>query len=258
MKKALAIILSVSLVLLVVGALVYTKVIPLPNSSQSADEELFTTMIKDDGTCTPIEPVYPANSSVRFNQVSTKNDHDRKLMWDFLYSRTCSIYATAGLIGTINSESSFSSYEIAYYYEEELNMHDDEYTKAVDNGTYRISGYDNAKESFMHDSKGYGITKWTYYKRKGRLYDYAKAAGASVGDIGVQLNFLWYELNTGEFKSTVLEPLLASTTVRDAATIVVMEFAKPGSRDQQTTKDKRVNGGYYYCQIFSPVTCALE
>ena len=64
-------------------------------------------------------------------------------------------------------------------------MSDAEYTAAVDNGSYT---------NFVHDKAGYGLAQWTYYSRKQALFDYAKAAAASIGDLNMQLAFLWQEL----------------------------------------------------------------
>jgi murein DD-endopeptidase MepM/ murein hydrolase activator NlpD len=45
--------------------------------------------------------------------------------------------------------------------------------------------------------KGYGIAQWTDPNRQQNLADFAAKAGALVGDLGVQLNFLYFESTEG-------------------------------------------------------------
>ena len=47
-------------------------------------------------------------------------------------------------------------------------MTDEQYTAAVDNGTYT---------NFVNDKYGYGIFQWTYWSRKQNLLNYAKSKG---------------------------------------------------------------------------------
>ena len=72
-------------------------------------------------------------------------------------------------------------------------MTDDEYTVDVDAGRYG---------NFVHDSAGYGLAQWTFWSRKQGLYDYAKSTGRSIGDLTMQLEFLFQELSSG-YKSVL-------------------------------------------------------
>ena len=60
-------------------------------------------------------------------------------------------------------------------------MGDEEYTKAVDAGSYG---------NFVNDSAGYGLAQWTFYTRKQALFAYAKDAEESIGNLAMQLAFL--------------------------------------------------------------------
>lgn len=53
-------------------------------------------------------------------------------------------------------------------------MTDEQYTKAVDNGTYT---------NFIHDSAGYGLAQWTYLSLKEDLYNLCKERNKSISDI---------------------------------------------------------------------------
>jgi hypothetical protein len=61
-------------------------------------------------------------------------------------------------------------------------MTDEQYTKAVDNGTYT---------NFIHDSAGYGLVQWTYWSLKEGLYNLCKERGKSISDINCQLDCLY-------------------------------------------------------------------
>ena len=56
----------------------------------------------------------------------------------------------------------------------------------MDNGTYT---------NFVQDKAGFGLAQWTFWTRKQALLDFAKASGKSIGDLIMQLDFLWKELS---------------------------------------------------------------
>ena len=56
----------------------------------------------------------------------------------------------------------------------------------MDNGSY---------DNFIKDSAGYGLAQWTYWSRKQALLEFAKAEGKSIGDLSLQLDFIWKELS---------------------------------------------------------------
>ena len=104
-------------------------------------------------------------------------------------------------------------------------MGDEEYTKAVDAGSYG---------NFVNDSAGYGLAQWTFYTRKQALFDYAKAAGVSIGNLAMQLAFLWEELQG--YKS-VMDTLKNATSVRAASDAVLTGYEKPADPVSYTHLD---------------------
>lgn len=73
---------------------------------------------------------------------------------------------------------------------------------------------------------GFGLAQWTFTGRQQPLVDLAKSQGKPVTDLGLQLDFLWQELNSG-FKTSVLDPLKASTTLEEATYLVLEKFEVP-------------------------------
>lgn len=64
---------------------------------------------------------------------------------------------------------------------------DDVYTREVDNGI-------RTKHSFMYDGVGYGYAQWTFPNRKGKMYDFHRSRGKSIGDSETQISFLLWEM----------------------------------------------------------------
>lgn len=86
------------------------------------------------------------------------------------------IYAESGLIPT-NLQNSF---------EKKLGYTDADYTSAVDRGSYN---------NFVRDSAGYGLCQWTYWSRKQALLEFCKSKMTSIGDLEMQLEFMYKELS---------------------------------------------------------------
>lgn len=75
---------------------------------------------------------------------------------------------------------------------------------------------------------GYGIAQWTSPGRQDGLKDMAAKQNKSVGDLGVQLDWLWKELNTTE--KAALEDLRKQKTVESATLSFQNKFERPKSQ----------------------------
>lgn len=135
-------------------------------------------------------------------------------IWKFLIQRGLTEIAAAGVIGNLYAESGLIPNNLQNNYESSLHMNDWQYTTAVDNGTY---------DNFIYDAAGYGLAQWTFWSRKDGLLKRARSLGCSVGDLSVQLDFLWSELQ--EFG--LVSKLNACSSVRDASNLMLFEFEKP-------------------------------
>ena len=161
-------------------------------------------------------------------------DTNEEKIYIFLYERLKNHYAVAGLMCNIYAESGLNPKNLQNNGNSILGMTDDDYTKSVDNGKYT---------NFIRDSYGYGICQWTYWNRKQNLLNYAKTCGSSIGDLGMQLSFLVYELQNA-YRS-VWNKLLSSTSVRQASDVVLTEFEKPADQSE-SVKIKRASYGQVY------------
>ena len=59
------------------------------------------------------------------------------------------------------------------------------------------------------------------------LYDYAKSTNRSIGNLEMQLEFLWIELQN------YIKQLAAATNVREASDIIMLKFEKPSDQSEQ-------------------------
>ena len=94
-------------------------------------------------------------------------------------------FAIAGIMGNIYAESGFKPTNLQNTYEKKMGYTDASYTAAVDDGSYT---------NFVKDSAGYGLVQWTYWSRKQALLEYARSVGKSIGDLSMQLDFMWKEM----------------------------------------------------------------
>ena len=159
-------------------------------------------------------------------------------MWDyFLHKLEGNEYGVAGLMGNLEAESNLRSNNLQNSFEksDKLNMDDNEYTAAVDNGIYA---------NFIHDGAGYGLAQWTHWSRKEWLYNYSQESKKSIGDYEMQMEFLWKELSR-DFKK-VVNTLKTATSVREASDSVLLNFERPANQTEENQIARAKRGQKYY------------
>ena len=156
-----------------------------------------------------------------------------KTIWDFLHGKIGNAYGAAGMMGNLYAESALRPNNLQNTYEKKFGMTDAEYTAAVDDGSYT---------NFVKDSAGYGLAQWTYWSRKQALLEFAQAAGKSIGDLQMQLDFLWKEL---QGYTSVLNTLKNATTVKTASDAVLTGYERPADQGD-AVKEKRAGYGQTY------------
>ena len=156
-------------------------------------------------------------------------------IWRYFKEKGLSDFGVAGLMGNLFAESALNPRNLQNSYESPLGMNDNAYVAAVDNGTYT---------NFVRDKAGFGLAQWTYWSRKQALLDFVKARGASIGDLDVQLDFLWKELSEGY--RGVLDALQNATSVLDASNAVLLNFERPANQSVGVQKKRAEYGQRYY------------
>lgn len=93
------------------------------------------------------------------------------------------IAGACATLGQIQHEGAFRPNNA----EDSKGVADDAYTRQVDNGAI-------TRHQFMYDGIGYGYAQWTFPDRKGKMYDFHRARGKSIGDSETQIQFLIWEM----------------------------------------------------------------
>ncbi|MCM1104504.1 MAG: phage tail tip lysozyme [Clostridium sp.] len=155
-------------------------------------------------------------------------------IWDKLRSFGLNDFAVAGIMGNLSAESGLKADNLQNSGNRKLELTDAQYTAAVDNGTY---------PDFVSDGIGYGLAQWTYWSRKKALLGYATAAGTSIGDPGMQLDFFWKEL---QGYRSVMSALKAAASVREASDAMLLGYEKPKDQGENVRKKRALYGQAYY------------
>lgn len=169
---------------------------------------------------------------------TSSNDMTDEEMWQELYRFTGSKYAAAAIMGNFWAETHITSNNAETKINRNTGMSDEEYTEAVDNGSYT---------SFVQDKGGYGLASWTYYTRKQALYDLAKETGCSIGSTKLQVYFLEQELS-GHY-SHVLENMQNADSLYDA-TVAFMNGYEGCSNQSGENRDVRTGFAENYLNLY--------
>jgi len=159
-------------------------------------------------------------------------------MFNFLRQQGFTEAGSAAVVGNGYAESGCSPINLQNNGNRELDMTDEQYTAAVDNGTYT---------NFVNDKYGYGIFQWTYWSRKQNLLNYAKSKGVSIGDLEIHMNFLMQELNAGY--KPLLNILRTSNSVSECSNAFMLQFERPANQSVEN-QNKRVSYGREFYNKF--------
>ena len=166
--------------------------------------------------------VAKVNSLLKVDTEETpeKDDNADAFIWNFFKEKGLNDYAVAGIYGNLEKESGLRSNNLQNGYEQSLNHTDASYTRAVDDGSYT---------NFVNDKAGYGLAQWTFHTRKQALLDYAKSVGKSIGDLGMQLDFMWKEM---QGYKKLMKILRNATSVDEASNAVLLQYEKPADQSE--------------------------
>ena len=178
-----------------------------------------------------LEKTYAEGKTQTPTDTTTDN---AKAIWDRLFTAIQNPYGVAGVMGNFYAESALKSTNLQNTYEKSLGMTDEEYTKAVDNGSYT---------NFVNDKAGYGLFQATFWSIKESLLNYAKSKGASIGDRGMQVDWFLQAMKN-DYKS-IWTVLTTTKTVREASDAVLLKFERPADQSE-AVQVKRAGFGQTY------------
>ena len=146
---------------------------------------------------------------------------DAKVIWDRLYAAIQNPYGVAGVMGNMQAESSLRSNNLQNTYEKSLGLSDEQYTAAVDSGSYT---------NFVNDKAGFGLVQWTFWSLKEGLLNYANSQGASIADWKMQVDYFLKEMK--EEYTSIWKVLTTAKTVREASDAVLLKFERPADQSE--------------------------
>lgn len=168
---------------------------------------------------------------------------NENIIWNYLYGKLTNPYGTAALMGNLFAESSLNP--INSTGAKKLGLTNKQYTEITDA---------HKNDNFVTDGVAYGLVQWCYKTRKKGLLQLAIDRGTSVGDIYLQLDYLWMELQR---YSTVLKALFEATNIKEASDIVMLKYEKPANTSEEAKK-KRAKYGQKYYDMFMNLKVGLD
>lgn len=177
--------------------------------------------------------------------MALKGSTNEEKIWNYLMSKFNNPYGVAGLMGNLYAESGFRPENLQNSYEKSLKLTDIEYTTKVDNGIYT---------NFVKDKAGYGLAQWTYWSRKQNLLNFAKSKKKSIGDLEMQLDFLYQELQG--YKS-VFSTIQNAKTILEASNAVLLQFERPADQSINV-QNRRAEFGKNTYNKFTDKTTSKE
>ena len=176
-------------------------------------------------------------------------EDNAKAIWDRLYVAIQNPYGVAGVMGNFMAESGLRANNLQNSYEKSLGMTDEQYTAAVDNGTYT---------NFIQDRAGYGLYQATFWSIKESLLNFAKASGKSIGDRDMQVNHFLKMMR--EEYTAIWKVLTTAKSVREASDAVLLKFERPADQSE-AVQVKRAGYGEEFLAKYgkaAPVTPAED
>lgn len=169
-----------------------------------------------------------------------------RTIWNYFRCKGFSPAGVAGLMGNLYAESGLNPNNLQNTYEKRLGFTDAEYTAAVDSGSY---------SNFVRDSAGYGLAQWTYWSRKEAMLNYARKTDASIGDLMMQLDFMFQELKG---YAAVFQVLRTAKTVKEASDIVLTRYERPANQSNAVKVKRATYGQAYYDAYATTITQEKE
>lgn len=142
-------------------------------------------------------------------------------------------------MGNLQAESGYNPINLENTANTKLGMTDREFTLAVDCGKYA---------NFVKDGFGYGLAQWTYWNRKQNLLDMANKQNKSIGDLDLQLEYLWWEIH--DYYTPIYNLMKNCTDITALSNYILEEWERPGVINDKV-RQERAFMGKVICERFN-------
>ena len=170
------------------------------------------------------------------NEVYVGDLLTEKRIWERLLAFLPNPYAVAGIMGNMMAESGLRSNNLQGSKEKTLDMTDEQYTAAVDDGSYT---------NFVHDGAGYGLFQATYWSIKEGLLSFAREKGVSISDCDMQVDFFLSLMQSKEYRK-LWGVLTTATSAREASDAVLTMFERPKDQGEAAKEKRAAYGEQFY------------
>lgn len=168
-------------------------------------------------------PFYDKNSTIAVSGCNVGQtplvgaDNEAKV-WNYLINKGFTPIQAAGSLGNLKHEGGFNPKRVEDGHMEGnrwLNKPPLQFPRELD----YVPPHDLAPISKLYAGQpGYGIVQWTSPGRKSGLKAFAATKNLPEHDLGMQLDYMWSELE-GPYKKRALDPLLATSDLAEAVRI---------------------------------------
>ena len=172
--------------------------------------------------------------------------NNAEVIWNYLISKGLTQTGAAGLMGNLRAESGLNPMNLQNSYNRKLNITDEDYTMLIDNGNY---------PDFIMDKAGYGLAQWTFWSRKKALLEYAQRTHKSIGDLEMQLDFLWSELSEG-YKGVLAVLKDYTKGIRECSDAVLLNFERPADQSETVRRQRALYAQEFYNQFAGSINTA--
>lgn len=195
----------------------------------AAGKEPFASTVADGAVAGGSVPTSSPNPNCACKAGASSNlvgSDNAEKTWNFLVGKGLTPEQAAGFMGNLQAEGHFEPKLVEYGWKN---------SRGETSAAGQPSSLDDAIPPNQNEKgqPGYGIVQWTSPGRKQGLADKAAAMGLPPSDLGVQLEYLWDELQ-GPYKASVYDPILTMTTVAEVSKLVLYKFENPGNKETQT------------------------
>lgn len=164
-------------------------------------------------------------------------------IYNYLVKAGLSPAGASGVLGNMQKESGFEPTNLQNSYEKSLGFTDSTYTSAVDSESYN---------NFGNDSAGYGLVQFTHSSLKKPLLELSKKSGKSVGDLGLQLDYLKQMLQ--QSYSGVWNSLKTAGDPGEAAKLFMLKFERPADQSAKAQNERAGYANQFYNTYASSAT----
>ena len=160
-----------------------------------------------------------------------------RTIYDQLRSHDMTVAGACAMLGNMKAESNLRSNTAQYGL---TSMSDEEYTE--------WANQEKNLNAFAHDGVGYGLCQWTYWTRKYKLAQYAKAMETNIGTEWLQIKFCIGELKG---KPSLWKYLCETDNLYEATSRICKEYENPDVKNIDTRYtyalsfyNQATNGGF--------------